>query len=119
MRPIRHLPLCLLLLASCASSKEGLPPNVVVLGESAIGDLMHQCSRERPTPGEGTWRPGPVEIAALEAALPRVLAVRHEPRDPDWSRLTIVICDGGRSFFGVEYDVESHRLVDIEFNGAI
>ena len=39
--------------------------------------------------------------------------------DPDrWRRETALICDGGPSFFGVEYDVEAGRITHIAFNGS-
>lgn len=43
---------------------------------------------------------------------------RHA-RDPDqWRREPAIVCDGGPSFFGVEYDVEAGRITQLAFNGG-
>lgn len=35
----------------------------------------------------------------------------------DWQREPMQVCDGGVSFFGVEYDVASRRFTHVAFNG--
>lgn len=37
--------------------------------------------------------------------------------DPAWRTRPAVVCDGGSSFFGVEYDVAARRVVGLAFNG--
>ena len=37
----------------------------------------------------------------------------------DWRTVPVIICDGGPSFFGVEYDVEAGRFTHVAFNGSI
>ena len=44
--------------------------------------------------------------------------VTGHSRDPDqWRREPVIVCDGGPSFFGVEYDVEARRFTHFGFNG--
>ena len=39
--------------------------------------------------------------------------------EPDrWRREPAIVCDGGPSFFGVEYDVEAGRITQLAFNGG-
>ncbi|HEY3814113.1 MAG TPA: hypothetical protein VGL66_12885 [Caulobacteraceae bacterium] len=38
--------------------------------------------------------------------------------DLDWRSQAMMVCDGGPSFFGVEYDADAHRIVHIAFNGG-
>lgn len=35
----------------------------------------------------------------------------------DWRRRPFDLCDGGPSYFGVEYDPATRRIIDLEFNG--
>jgi hypothetical protein len=35
----------------------------------------------------------------------------------DWQREPMQVCDGGASFFGVEYDIASRRFTHVAFNG--
>lgn len=37
----------------------------------------------------------------------------------DWRQRAIVVCDGGAAFFGVLYNVGTHRFVHIAYNGVI
>ena len=38
--------------------------------------------------------------------------------DPErWRREPVIVCDGGPSFFGIEYDVDSGRFTHFGFNG--
>jgi hypothetical protein len=41
-----------------------------------------------------------------------------EPGNERWHREPIVICDGGPSFFGAEYDVGARRITHLAFNGS-
>jgi hypothetical protein len=34
-----------------------------------------------------------------------------------WQTRLVTVCDGGRSFFGAEYDAQTGRIGDIHFNG--
>ena len=34
-----------------------------------------------------------------------------------WRTQAVIVCDGGASFFGVEYDAESGRITHLAFNG--
>jgi hypothetical protein len=45
--------------------------------------------------------------------------VGPDPRSPDqWRRAPVIVCDGGPSFFGVEYDVAGRRITQFAFNGG-
>ena len=35
----------------------------------------------------------------------------------DWQREPVRVCDGGRGFFGVEYDPQTRMLAKFFFNG--
>ena len=35
----------------------------------------------------------------------------------DWRRDNVDVCDGGASFWGIEYDVEKHTFSSLQFNG--
>ena len=39
----------------------------------------------------------------------------HE--NPKWRTQAIIVCDGGRAFFGLEFDPESGRITRVDFNG--
>jgi hypothetical protein len=130
-----------------------LPDGAVVLPATLRAQLLGQCSRGAPSPGEAGWQPGAADIAALEAALPAALAadphhsayfsrapvgwrrqyvgiVRHGQRfiygnffmrglgGGTWEREPVIVCDGGTSFFGVDYDAEAGRIVGLAFNGV-
>lgn len=41
-----------------------------------------------------------------------------QPREDRWRREALIVCDGGRSIFGVEYDADAHRIVRLAFNGV-
>ena len=99
-----------------------LPADAVVLPGSVVGQILHQCSRSAPAPGEATWQPAANDIALLEAALPAALAasdlsriearLREDPHigspSPDdsawtvapqgWRRQYVGIVRGGRRF---------------------
>ncbi|NEX95311.1 hypothetical protein [Caulobacter sp. 17J65-9] len=40
------------------------------------------------------------------------------PWSDDWRTQPILVCDGGTSFFGVEYDVAAGRITQLAFNGS-
>lgn len=82
-----------------------LPADAVIFDGSAVPLMLRQCSRAAPSPGEGTWRPDPADVAALEAALAAALTARRQPGQPDWSRAPdgwqrqyVGILRGGRRF---------------------
>lgn len=136
-----------------AEAAPTLPEGAAILPATLRAQLLGQCSRRAPSPGEAGWQPGAADIAALEAALPAALAadphhstylsrapqgwrrqyvgiVRHGRRfiygnffmrglgDGTWQREPVIVCDGGTSFFGVDYDVETGRIVGLAFNGV-
>jgi len=43
-------------------------------------------------------------------------SARHGAPD-QWRRETLIVCDGGPAFFGVEYDVEGRRVTHLAYNG--
>jgi hypothetical protein len=85
-------------------AEAALPANAAILDAAAVPAMLRQCSRTTPAAGEGSWRPGPADIAALEAALPASLATQSRPgvdwsRAPDgWLRQYVGILRGGRRF---------------------
>jgi hypothetical protein len=114
-----------LALAGCgagAQEQELLPADAAVLPGSAVGQMLHQCSRSAPAPGETTWQPSANDIASLEVALPAALAasdlariearLRADPNlgspnagDPAWAtapqgwhRQYVGLVRGGRRF---------------------
>jgi hypothetical protein len=38
--------------------------------------------------------------------------------DGRWRKQVEIVCDGGPNFFGVEYDADLHRIVNLSFNGS-
>ncbi|HYJ53524.1 MAG TPA: hypothetical protein VEW04_10180 [Allosphingosinicella sp.] len=68
-----------------------LPADAAVLPGSAVGQMLRQCSRSAPAPGEATWQPTAGDVAALETALAAALRGReeiardHYATDPDWA----------------------------------
>ena len=100
-----------LLLPACGAASQSLPPDALVLPGSAAVQLLHQCSRPAPSPGEATWTPGAEDIERLESALADAIRPRAEIRrshyasDPDWARVPlgwrrqyVGIVRGGRRF---------------------
>jgi hypothetical protein len=85
-------------------TEAALPANAVILDAGAVPAMLRQCSRAAPAAGEGSWRPGPADIAALEAALPAGLAAQNRPgvdwsRAPEgWLRQYVGLLRGGRRF---------------------
>lgn len=39
--------------------------------------------------------------------------------DAKWKQQAVVVCDGGPSFFGVEFDVKSQQFTNLAFNGFV
>jgi hypothetical protein len=75
----------LLLASSCQSiPSNGLPAGAIVLPGIAVEEMLRQCSRKAPSPGERAWQPTAADIIALEAALPVELLRRSEAGHPDW-----------------------------------
>lgn len=110
---------CVAILAGCGGSVHATDPpenvtstvttappdDVAVLPAAAIPTILQQCSRQAPAVGEGGWRPGTADIAALEAAAAVALRKRRVTNDPDWSRFPqawrrqyVGITRGGRRF---------------------
>jgi hypothetical protein len=107
-----------LALASCRAGAQEqatiLPTDAAVLPGSAAGQMLHQCSRAVPEPGEAAWQPEVGDIAALEQALPAALHGRPEakgplyPADRDWARVPLgwqrqyvgLVRDGRRYVYG-------------------
>ena len=100
-----------MILPACGAAGQPLPSDAIVLPGSAVTQLLHQCSRPAPSPGEATWTPGPEDIARLEAALAAAIQPRseirrsHYPSDPDWTQVPqgwrrqyVGIVRGGRRF---------------------
>jgi predicted small lipoprotein YifL len=100
-----------LALTACGAMGPALPPDAVILPGSAAAEMLHQCSRQSPAPGESNWMPASGDIAVLEAALANALQPRQEirgrhfPNEPDWARVPqgwrrqyVGIVRGGRRF---------------------
>jgi hypothetical protein len=156
-RSRRILPLWLILVAACApTSGNKISNDVVVLPGSEVVQLLSQCSRGAPAPGEASWQPATKDIADFETALPAALSAHHVAGDPDWSRVLldwrrqyvgivrgghrfiygnffprgmteeapywlnkpVGVCDGGHAFFGAEFDIQTRRFTQIDFNGV-
>ncbi|WP_291835166.1 hypothetical protein [Brevundimonas sp.] len=108
-----------LLLTACTPTAVQVQGDAAILPGSAAKQMLVQCSREAPEPGEGTWVPDWSDIAALEAALPEALAGRSETgafghrKPPEgWSRHYVGLVRDGRrfvygSFFPTGSGVES------------
>ena len=85
--PLRLLFAAALALAACAELEAAeLPPGAALLPASEARDMLRQCSRAAPEPGEDGWRPSAEHIAALESALPAALAAQRPGGNLDWSR---------------------------------
>ena len=72
---IRAIPLLLLVAGALAArgslAQEG--GRVVILPDSAMHDVLTQCSRGAPRGVSGFWRPTPADVAAAEDAVDRAL----------------------------------------------
>lgn len=133
-----RLPIAIaLLLAACGAASPPLPPDAAILPGTTVAQMLRQCSRQAPAPGEAAWLPSAEDVLALEAALPAALRPRpelremHYPGDPDWARAPdgwrrqyVGIVRGGRRFIygnflpkrpeeGVEFGAADWRSVPI------
>jgi hypothetical protein len=100
--------------AACGAASPPLPPDAAILPESTVAEMLHQCSRQAPAPGEAAWTPASGDIARLEAALAGAIQARpeirrsHFPGDPDWTRVPQgwrrqyvgIVRDGRRFIYG-------------------
>ncbi len=79
---------------------------VVFAERSATVAMLRQCSRDTPSAGEASWDPGWSDIAPLESALPRALALSPEVASipggsslaHSWRRQYVGIVRGGRRY---------------------
>lgn len=150
---------------SAAEQSQTLPAGAYIYRGDDAADLLDQCSRSTPAPGDSYFTPSAADIVAFEAALPEALRASGEtpdgyrpeserqgwsnlvdrwvrqyigivrdgtetiygnffPREMvtrhpenDFSRSTMIVCDGGRSFFGAEFNPASGQIVHLAFNG--
>jgi hypothetical protein len=74
---IRAIPLVLLAAGSLSAqgSLEHDGGRVVILPDSAMRDVLTQCSRGAPRGVSGFWRPTPADVAVAENAVDRALAL--------------------------------------------
>jgi hypothetical protein len=121
--------------------------NGVILGSDQAKSLLHQCSRAAPEKVTGQWTPSSQQIAQLEVKLPefkrslkrpaaqllsfyrqyagfvaggrKIVYVNFFPKDidPQWRTRAVGVCDGGESFWGVEFEVDTGKFVNAAFNG--
>ena len=113
-----------LALAGCRAGAQEraaiLPADAAVLPSSMASQMLHQCSRATPQPGEAAWQPGAGDIAALEQALPAALHARPETRAPlyptdrnwarvplGWQRQYVGLARGGRRYVYGNYFPQS------------
>jgi len=120
----------------------------VIVPVDKAPELLRTCSRESISPIDGYWRPTASMIRELEAGLPIVMSIQGqlEPRDryagqyagvrsdgrqliygsfvsldladDRWQNAVVVMCGGGRSAFGVTFDVAAKTLGDLRINGS-
>jgi len=73
-----------------------------ILPETAVGQVLNQCSRSTPDKGEATWLPSEREVARIDAALPDALRAAGHAEATDaiaTSRKQYVgIVRGGKQF---------------------
>jgi hypothetical protein len=79
----------------------------VIFGDDRAAEMLEQCSRDVPAPGEAHWTPNAEDIARLEAALPAALAGARLSADArrvlagapaGWHRQYLGLVRGGRRF---------------------
>ncbi len=107
---LAHLAVIASLALTCGVAQAAsLPAGAAVLPGSAVGEMLHQCSRGAPARGEATWQPGARDIRALEAMLPRALTAARPSRDPTnwaaapsgWRRQYVgIVLTGKRLIYG-------------------
>jgi hypothetical protein len=121
---------------------------VILKGQQAKG-LLRQCSRATPEKVTAQWTPSKDQIEQLETKLPafkqklkrpaaaltnfyrqyagfiaggrKIIYVSLFPkRVPfDWRTQVVLGCDGGESFWGVEFEVDTAQFVNAAFNGVV
>ena len=132
--------------AQVAASSSWQTYGVIFTGTQAK-DLIHQCSRITPEKVTAQRKPSSDQIAELEAKLPdfkralkrpsaqlssfyrqyagfiaggrKIVYVNLFPKDidPQWRTRAVGVCDGGESFWGVEFEVDTGKFVNAAFNG--
>lgn len=98
--------------------------DIIALEAAAVASLRGRSDGNRPdwTRFPEDWRRQYVGIVrggrryVYGNAYPR--GMDDHATDPDrWQREPAIVCDGGPSFFGIEYDVEARRITHLAFNG--
>lgn len=128
---------------SCAKPPPDTSPDLKVLTGEAAAEVLRQCSREVPQHEPNYWQPAISDALAMERLLPATLRENVPERDwsgfpAKWGRRYVGIirrgkrfiygdyfpagigdvCDGGARFFGAEYDVQTGKISQLEFNGV-
>ena len=130
---------------SCLSAKDSKPSNFVILSGESSKIVFQQCSRPSVTKVEKLWTPTENQIASFEKALENFVkdksfldynkqyagfiregkkyiylnALKNYKNDDTWKKQASVVCDGGQSFFGAEYEVEKNAIIHFNCNGSI
>jgi hypothetical protein len=121
---------------------------VILKGQQAK-KLLTQCSRVTPQKVTAQWTPSTNQIEQLERKLSafkqklkrpaaqlsnfyrryagfiaggrKIIYVDFLPkRFPfDWRIPGVMVCDGGESFWGVEFEVSTGKFVNAEFSGVV
>jgi hypothetical protein len=85
--------------------------------ERALPGYLEQTAAELPLPLDGFVR----QYAGVRSAGKTLIYASFLPaeaaRDSRWQRDVEVICDGGRRFWGVAYDIAAETFADLRFNG--
>ncbi len=97
------IPFVLLLFASCGSGNYETEINRVIFPANATPEMLKQCSRATPSPGEATWQPTDADVDKMEASLPKTLEGLAQARQVNfagllrnWQRQYVGIVRGGR-----------------------
>jgi hypothetical protein len=56
-------------------------------------------------------------VVNLEQRMIAMSEITRNHRSLDWRTQTFLLCDGGTTTFGVEYDVATHSFQNFQFNG--
>lgn len=102
-----------LLVASCSAAE--VRGDAAILPGSAVSEILDQCSRDSPAPGDATWRPEWQDVLKLEAELPAAVAASPERRGLvvgqlpiGWKRQYVgIVRNGERFLYGNFYPVRS------------
>ena len=119
---------------------------VVLTGEQAAM-VFNQCSRVTPENPVLGWSPKLHDIEEVEAGLTAFLEGKSLPLSPqrycfqyvgysvdggryiyinifpanreedDWKQSAVIVCDGGKAYCGVVYNVEQNRFEQFDCNG--